>query len=165
MKAYTKEEMTNIYKCRRENLMYYLLENEVGAAVFIDSEEHRDPAVAYFTGHANDAVLVIFSNGYTVLVPWDENLAKKNGYYDKLIPYTRYKNNEIEATKAVLNLYSAHAISDKVELPPYLSYPQYLHFIDTLNGYSCSCKEKGAHSNVVECRMIKDEYEIESTCY
>ena len=163
MKEYTKEELSNIFKARRLVLAKYLQEQNVGAAVFIDSEAHRDASVAYYAGHANDAVLVIFSDGYSILVPWDENLAKQNGFYDKLIPYTRYKNNEIDATKAVLNIGYTHGENSKVELPPYLSYPEYLHFIDSLSSYSCSCKEEGAHSFAVRCRMQKDEYEIECT--
>lgn len=163
MKEYTKEELNDIYIRRRKVLADYLTENNICACVFIDSEEHRDPAVAYFTGHANDAVLLIFSDAYTVLVPWDENLAKNNGFYDKMIPYTRYKNDEINAVKSVMNVYYTHGINSKIELPPYLSYPKYLHFIDELNNYNCSCKEEGAHSFVVRCRMCKDEYEIECT--
>lgn len=163
MREYTKEDLKLIYKERQLILADYLQRNNIGAAVFIDNEEHRDASVAYYSGHANDAVLVIFSDAYTVLVPWDENLARLNGFYDKLIPYTRYKNNEIEATKAVLNLCASHRLNDKVELPPYLTYPEYLHFIDSLNNYICSCKEDSAHSFSVQCRMIKDEYEIECT--
>ena len=163
MKEYTKPELEQIYKTRREALREYLEETETGAAVFIDSEEHRDPSIAYYTGHANDAVLFIFSDGYTILVPWDEILARKNGFYDKLIPYTRYKNKEIDAVKAVLNLTASHRRSQKIELPPYLTYPQYLRFLDALSNYDCSCKEEGAYKFTVNKRLIKDEYEIECT--
>lgn len=163
MKNYTIEELKKIYAARKAKLADYLKENNTGACVFIDSEEHRDPAVAYFSGHANDAVLVIFSDGFSILVPWDENLAKQNGIFDKLIPYTRYKNNEIEATRAVLNIGYTHGENSKVELPPYLTYPQYLKFIDALSSYDCRCREEGAHKFVTDSRMIKDEYEIECT--
>ena len=163
MKDYTKADLEKIYKERRSRLSDYLKENDIGACVFIDSEEHRDPSLAYFTGHANDAVLIIYSDCYSVLIPWDENLAKNNGFYDKLVPYTRYKNNDISAVKAVLNICASHAQNNKVELPPYLTYPHYLHFIDELSNYDCRCKEDGAHKFVVDCRMIKDEYEIECT--
>ena len=163
MKTYTHDEMKNIYYDRKFSLIRYLNENNIGACVFIDSEEHRDPSIPYYTGHNSDAVLIIFSDGYSVLVPWDENLAKQNAIYDKLIPYTRYKNNEIDAVKAVLNLCYTHGINSKVELPPYLTYPQYLKFIDALANFDCSCKEEGAYQFVVESRMQKDEYEIECT--
>ena len=163
MKEYTKNELEQIYKTRREALRNYLEETDTGAAVFIDSEEHRDPSIAYYTGHANDAVLIIFTDGCTILIPWDEILARKNGFYDKLIPYTRYKNKEIDAVKAVLNMTASHRKTSKIELPPYLSYPQYLRFLDALSNYDCSCKEDGAYKFTVNARLIKDEYEIECT--
>ncbi len=163
MKTYTENEMKKIYSTRRARLAEYLHNNQIGACVFIDSEEHRDPSLPYYTGHNSDAVLIIFSDGYTVLVPWDENLAHQIAFYDKLIPYTRYKNNEIDAVKAVLNINYTHGENSKIELPPYLTYPQYLRFIDALNNYNCRCTEDGAHSFVIQSRMQKDEYEIECT--
>lgn len=163
MKEYSSDELNFIYKNRRAVLAQYLRENNTGACVFIDSEEHRDPAVAYYTGHANDSVLIIFSDGYSVLIPWDENLARQNGHFDKLVPYTRYKNSAIDATKAVLNICYTHGENSKVELPPYLTYLEYLKFIDALSNYDCRCKEDGAHNFVVQSRMVKDEYEIECT--
>lgn len=163
MKDYTKEEMIQIYKNRRTKLADYLKKNEIGACVFIDSEEHRDPNIAYYTNQPSDAVLIIFSDAYTVLIAWDENLAKQNACYDRLVPYSRYKNNKLEATKALLNVCYIHGENAKVELPPYLTYPTYLKFIDCLANYDCRCKEDGAHKFAVECRQIKDEYEIACT--
>lgn len=163
MKEYTKDEMKDIYSARRAKLAAYLREHDTGAAVFIDSEEHRDPSIPYYTGHPSDACLIIFSDGFTYLIPWDENLAKQQAYCDKLIPYTRYKNKDIDAVKAVLNIGYSHGENSKVELPPYLTYPNYLKFIDALAGYDCRCKEEGAFSFTVKNRMIKDSYEIECT--
>lgn len=163
MQSFTRDEMKMIYAQRRQVLAEYLRKNQIGACVFVDSEEHRDPSLPYYTGHNADAVLIIFSDGFSVLVPWDENLAKQNAFYDKLIPYTRYKNNEIEAVKSVLNVSYTHGENSKVELPPYLTYPQYLKFLDALSNYDCRCKEDGAHAFVVECRMQKDAYEIACT--
>ena len=161
MKNYTPEEMKKIYETRRRRIADYLTENNIGAAVYIDSEEHREPAVPYLTGHNSDAIVIVFSDGYTYLIAWDENLAKKIAFYDKLVPYTRYKNRDIDAVKAILNVGYTHGVNNKVELPPYLTYPQYLHFIDELNNYDCRCKEEGVHKFTVDCRVCKDEYEIE----
>ncbi|MCR4736096.1 MAG: Xaa-Pro peptidase family protein [Treponema sp.] len=163
MRQYSKEEMKAIYTERCATLGQYLMENNMGAAIFIDSEEHRDPAIPYYTGHSGDALLAVFSDGYSILVAWDEILAKKNGFYSKLIPYTRYKNNEIEATKAILNLGYTHGVNSKVELPPYIPYLQYLKFIDSLSSYDCRSKENGAYQFSINSRMIKDSYEIECT--
>lgn len=159
----TKEEMKEIFKNRIQNLAYFMYEENLGCCVFIDNEEHRDPAVNYFSGHPSDAILLIFSDGYSILLPWDENLAKQNATFDKLIPFTRYKCKDIEATKAALNLGGSHKCSDKVELPTTLTYPEYLRFVDALNMYQCRCTEHGAHEYVKQLRMIKDEYEIECT--
>ena len=159
----TKEEMQNIYAQRKIKLSDYLQKENLGCCVFIDNEEHREPALNYFSGHSSDAILLIFSDGYSILIPWDENLAKQNATFDKLIPFTRYKCKDIEATKAALNLGGSHKCSDKVELPTALTYPEYLRFVDALNMYQCRCTEHGAHEYVKELRMIKDEYEIECT--
>jgi len=163
MKDYTKEEMSIIYANRISNLVNYLLQNEIGAAVFHDSEEHRDPSIRYYTGHTSDAVLIIFSSGHSVLVPWDENLAKQISISDKMIPFTRYKNRAIDAVKAVLNSNQHEAINTKVDLPPYLTYPEYLEYVDALSAYSCRCKKDGSHKFSVDSRLHKDSYEIECT--
>ena len=161
MKEYTSDEIKTIYEMRRSQVALHLFKNDIGAAVFIDSEEHRDPAVRYLTGHNGDAIVVLFSDSYTYLIAWDENLARKNAFYDKLVPYTRYKNKDIDAVKAILNVGYTHGVNSKVELPPYLTYPDYLKFLDALNNYDCRCKEDGVHKYALECRVCKDEYEIE----
>lgn len=163
MKKYTNDDLKQIYKNRRAKLAKYLRDNNTGACVFIDSEEHREPAVRYYCGHTSDCVLIIYSDGYSVLVPWDENLAKQISFTDKMIPYTRYKNSDLEAVKSVMNACYTHGENSKIELPPYLTYPHYLKFLDALANYDCRCKEDGLHKFVVDCRMIKDEYEIECT--
>ncbi len=163
MKEYSKSEMEEIYRNRRNRMADYLQMNKTGAAVFIDSEAHRDPSIPYYTGHPSDAVLIIFDDGYSILIPWDENLAKQQAFFDKLVPYTRYKNNDIDAVRAILNANTSHAMNSKVELPPYLTYLNYLEFIDALSNYDCRCKKDGAFDFTVKCRMVKDEYEIECT--
>ena len=163
MKKFTNDDLKQIYKNRRAKLAKYLIDNNTGACVFIDSEEHREPAVRYYCGHTSDCVLIIYSDGYSVLVPWDENLAKKISFTDKMIPYTRYKNSDLEAVKSVMNACYTHGETSKIELPPYLTYPHYLKFLDALANYDCRCKEDGAHKFTVDSRMVKDEYEIECT--
>lgn len=163
MKEFSKEELKVIYNKRKEILTRYLQESNICAAVFIDNEEHRDASIKYLTGFASDGILIVFTDGFSILIPWDENLAKINCFYDKMIPFTRYKNDSIQAVKNVLNIGYTHGINSKVELPPYLTYPDYLRFIDALNTYDCRCSEDSAHNIIKKARMIKDEYEIECT--
>ncbi len=160
MKNYTKDELRELYDDRRDEIVDYLIEHKLGAAVFIDSEERRDPSIRYFTGHTGDAVLIIFETGKSVLIPWDEILAKKTASCDKMIPYTRYKNNAIQAVQANLN--AAKGIdSMKLELPPSTPYPTFLKYIDALPLWDVLCREEGVHQFAVERRMVKDEYEIQ----
>ena len=56
MKEYTKEELKEIYRTRRNALAREMRSRSVGAVVFIDSEEQREPAVPYYTNHPSDAV-------------------------------------------------------------------------------------------------------------
>lgn len=162
MKEYTSIELKKIYGERRARVTEYLIDHNIGAAVFIDSEAHRDPAIRYFTGHTSDAVLIIFETGNSVLVPWDEILAKKIAHCDKVVPYTKYKNSDIDAVKALVG--GAKGLSElKVEVPPYISYPKFLEFVDALPDFDVRCKNDGVHQFAVELRMVKDEYEIECT--
>ncbi len=162
MKEYTSIELKKIYGERRARVTEYLIDHNLGAAVFIDSEAHRDPAIRYFTGHTSDAVLIIFETGNSVLVPWDEILAKKIAHCDKVVPYTKYKNSDIDAVKALVG--GAKGLSElKVEVPPYISYPKFLEFVDALPDFDVRCKNDGVHQFAVELRMVKDEYEIECT--
>ena len=163
MKTYTNDQLKKIYSDRRKKIVEYLKENEIGAAVFIDNEEHREPSLRYFTGHTSDAVLIIFDTGKSVLIPWDEILAKKIAFCDKILPYTKYNNQEIPAVQANLNTVLSSVKNTKVELPPQTSYPQFLKFIDALPGWDVRCREKSVHQYAVELRMVKDEYEIECT--
>lgn len=162
MKEYSSKEMKEIYSSRREKIVEYLKSNNVGAAVFVDSEAHREPAIRYFTGHTSDAVLVIFQNGASVLVPWDEILAKKIAFCDKVIPYTKYKNSDVEAVKAVLGG-TKNIKNFKVEISPSTSYPNFLEHIEANPKWDVVCKTEGVHKYAVQLRTIKDEYEIECT--
>jgi len=162
MKEYSAEQLKKMYLKRRKSVSAYLKKNELGAAVFIDSEEHREPSIRYLTGFAGDAVLIIYNNETSVLIPWDEILAKKNAFCEKIIPYTKYSNQDITAVQQ--NLAAATKIEPKkVELPPSTSYPAFLRFVDALAGWDVLCREKDVHQYTVEQRMIKDEYEIECT--
>lgn len=156
----TEDFLKKLYKNRRKKLVDYLIRENIGAAVFIDNEAHREPAIRYFTGHTSDAVFIIFENGNSVLIPWDEILAKNQSFCEKLIPFTKYKNNDLLAVKTNLNN-KIKIKNRKVELPPSTSYPDFLQFVDALSDWDVRCKKGGIHQYATELRMVKDSYEIE----
>ncbi len=161
MTDFSQFDMKKMYADRRTKVAEYLQQNELGAAVFIDGEAHREPSLRYLCGHTSDAVLIIFESGASVLIPWDEILARQNASADKMIPYTQYGNNSVQAVQAILN--AATVKNHKVELPPSTPYPQFLRFIDALSGWDVKCREDGAHRFTEKLRMIKDDYEIACT--
>lgn len=161
MKERTRDEMLKIFSDRRERFIQKMNEEKIDAIVFEDSEDHREPAIRYFTGHTSDAILLISAEGKSVLIPWDENLARQNAYVDKIIPLTRYERQSIRAVKAVLSTFNTK--KQKVEIPSETSYPMFLKYVDELKGWDVLCREKSLHDYAVRMRSIKDQYEIECT--
>ena len=162
MKNYSAEEMKTIYETRRKRLADFMKQNNVSAAVFEDSEEHRDASVRNFCGHISDGILIIDSDAKSVLIPWDINLANENAFADKIIPFTRYERDNVRAIKAAL---SAFQKKQKlvVEIPPTSSYLLFLKIVDALPDWDVRCRENGCHKFTTAMRAIKDEYEIECT--
>ncbi len=164
MKNFTEDEMKKIYIDRKEKLFDYMGEHGIGAVVFEDTEGRRTPAVRYFTGHPSDAIFIATSDGQSILLPWDENLAAKKSVDCKIISYTSYDRKNTKAVAGVLKSVKAKG-KKKVELSPDTPYPLFLKYVDTLaeNNWDVLCREKSTHDFVNELRAQKDEYEIECT--
>ena len=168
MKQFTEQEIASIYSARKEKLFEYMSQNAITAAVFEDCEERRNPAVRYFTGHPSDALFIACIAGKTkhsILVPWDENLAKEQSVDVKIVPYNKYDRKN---TKTVAELLKSFKITDqrkKVEIPPTTPYPLFLKYVEALSAdeWDVLCREKSTHDFVVDLRAQKDEYEIECT--
>ena len=155
-------DLEKIYRTRREKVYAYMKDNGVSVAVFHDSEDGREPALRYLTGLPSDAVLVLTADGKSVLCPWDENLAAKMAHADKIIPFTKYQRDALQAVKEIIAETDAGS-KPVLELSPATSYPQVRKYISELSDWEIKCEEKGVHSFVVEMRAQKDEYEIACT--
>ena len=162
MKEYTKEEMTSLYRARKERLSAYMKQNGISAVVFEDCEERRNPAVRYYSGHPSDALLVMSAAGKAVLLPWDENLAAERAVDCKVVPYNKYNRNNVSAVRGTL---ATLGIKERknVDLPPVTPYPLFLKYVDALEGWDVRCREHSVHAFVVQQRAVKDEYEIDCT--
>ncbi len=162
MKEKTKTEMKEIYNSRREKLVSYMQENKITAVVFEDSEEHREPSIRYFTGHPTDALYIITVENKSVLIPWDINLAELYASTEKIIPSSEYGRKSLVAVKETLKSFHLQGRL-VVEISPTTSYPSFLKYVDTLDGWDVRCRENSAHDYVKDLRIIKDSYEIECT--
>ncbi|MBQ0050475.1 MAG: aminopeptidase P family protein [Treponema sp.] len=163
MKEYTKDELNAIYEVRRQKLFDFMKENGITAVFFEDTEERRDVAVRYFTGHPSDAIFIAAANGQCALVPWDENLAKEMSVGVKILPYNKYERRNTKAVAEVLKSFKLKETRLKLDIPPVTPYPLFLQYVDALEGWDVLCREHSVHEFVVNMRSTKDEYEIECT--
>ena len=51
--------MNKIFEKRRSVLIEEMQKTNIQAVVFHDDENHRNPAVRYYTNHPSDAILII----------------------------------------------------------------------------------------------------------
>lgn len=162
MKAYTKDELKTMYAARKNRLFAYMKEHGITAVVFEDCEERRNPAVRYYSGHPNDALLVMSAAGKTVLVPWDDILAHERAIDCKIVPWNKYGRESVRAVRSTL---ASFGIKERknVDMPPTTPYPLFLKYLDALDGWDVRCREHSVHDFVTQQRAIKDDYEIACT--
>lgn len=146
-------------KARRETFAQKLQEMHISAAVFEDTEDRRDSSIRYFTGHPGDAILVITAKGESMLCPWDENIANSMADVEKILPFTKFSRNSIKALATMLRKLHVPEGS-RIDIPPYMPYPTFLHYVDELQSYNILCREKSSHEVAVKMRGIKDKYEV-----
>jgi Xaa-Pro dipeptidase len=105
-------------------------------------------------------VLLLLASKETVLLPWDESLARAKANADVIVPFTKFDRNAIKAVQSVLS--RAGAPKDcRVELPPATPYPAFLSYVEALEKYSVLCRDRdGAHAETARMRAVKDEREL-----
>ena len=154
--------MNSIFEKRRNILIEEMKNTNIQAVVFSDNENHRNPAVRYYTNHPSDAIFIITKTGKSVLCPWDINIANQKAFVETIIPLTKFDRDEIKAVDGILKKLGLPENS-RIEISPETSYLDFLDFVDRLPQYDVSCKNHGLHDFAVQQRMIKDEYEIQCT--
>lgn len=151
-----------LYRTRRDKVSSYMKEQGIKAAVFEDSEDRREPALRYLTGHPTDALLLITDDGNSILIPWDENLAKERAHADQIIPSTKYERNYAKALVELLSSY-AYEKGSAIAFCEETQYCQYAKYREELKDWDIQLKEDSVHNFVRNMRAVKDSYEIECT--
>ena len=154
--------MNKIFEKRRNVLIEEMKNSNIQAVVFSDNENHRNPAMRYYTNHPSDAIFILTKTGKSVLCPWDINIANQKAFVETIIPFTKFDRDEIKAVDGILKKLALPENS-RIEISPETSYLDFLEFVDKLPQFDVSCKKHGLHDFAVEQRMIKDEYEIQCT--
>lgn len=149
-----------IYRNRRNKIVSYMKEHNIRAAVFEDSEERREPALRYLTGHPNEGALILCDSGKSILVAWDENLAKEKGHADEILPSEKFKRSYVTAAKEILGTAEKGAVLCISSETPFSQYSKY---VKELADWEICAEENKVHDFVKDCRAVKDQYEIECT--
>lgn len=151
-----------MYKGRRKRISEYMRNNNIKACVFEDSEDRREPALRYLTGHPTDALLLITDDDSSVLIPWDENLAAEKAHADQIIPSTKYERDYAKALVELLkNSYDGKG--NTIAFSEETQFCQYKKYSEQLKDWNIQLKSESVHDFVKEMRAVKDEYEIQCT--
>ena len=146
------ERLVKMYK--------WMAAHGVDMAVFSDNEARRDPAIRYFSGHPSDALLFLSAAGQSLLVPWDDELARQMGTADAVLPYTRFKLQAEEACAGALEHFGLQS-GAHIEFPAATTYPNFVSLVKRFSGYTLLCrKEGGIDEYAAALRSVKDAGEI-----
>ena len=124
-----------------------------------DSEKHRNPAIRWLSGHPGDALLFLSVYQFTLLVPWDINMAMLHAEADSMIPYTDFERKPAKALKgAIERLKISKGL--RIEIPGTTSYPRFLNYVEEFSDFDITCRETGIWAELEKFRAVKDETEI-----
>ena len=131
----------------------------IAAALFEDAEGRRDQAIRYLTGQPGDALLVITSDGRSILVAWDINMARLLAGAGEILAYSDFERLPLRAIAGVVSRLGLPTGS-KVELPSTFAYPRYIDFVEGLPDYDLVCRAEGIDAAVRDLRAVKDPDEL-----
>ena len=136
-----------------------MAEEKIHLLFLEDSEARRDPTIRWLTGHPGDALLFLCSDGRSLLVPWDINLAMLHAKIEAMVPYAEFGRQPIAAVRGASDYFKIPS-GTKIEIPCTTSYPYFLKFVEELSAFDIICREGGAQTEIEIQRAIKDEVEI-----
>lgn len=149
----------NVYESRRQNLARNLAERGLAMAMFEDAEGRRDPSIRYFCGHPGDALLFIGSDGRSMLIPWDLNMANAMAKIERIEAYTGYERSPYKAMAGAIAGLGIRT-GGKIDLPAVTPYPMYIAYVEACPDHDFECSENGSARTVAAMRAIKDEAEL-----
>jgi len=136
-----------------------MAQNSIGLVIIEDSENHRDPALRYFSGHPSDGILGISITGDAILSPWDEHLAAQKADADIIIPFTKFDRSAVQAAAGIASICQIPQ-NTRIEIPSRTPYPTFLKYVEIFNKNDVLCRENGVNQQIKYMRSIKDETEI-----
>jgi Xaa-Pro dipeptidase len=149
----------NAYEKRRRILAESLAGKGQALAMFEDTEGRRDPSIRYFCGHPGDALLFIASDGRSLLIPWDMNMATAMASIESTIAYTDFDRSPYKAMAGAIASLGIKTGS-RIDLPSATPYPMYVNYVEACPDHDFDCNEDGSTKTAAALRAVKDEAEI-----
>ena len=147
------------YQKRRERIYDWMAQEGIALALIEDSENNRNPAIRWLTGHPGDALFFLSVERNSLLVPWDINMAMLHAEADILLPYAEFDRRPLNALRGALERLNIPKGS-RIEIPGTTPYPRFLNFVDEIAEFDIICRESGIILEIERLRAIKDETEI-----
>jgi Xaa-Pro dipeptidase len=149
----------NAYGKRRQSLAESLAERGLAMAMFEDTEGRRDPSIRYFCGHPGDALLFIASDGRSMLVPWDMNMAAAMASIETITAYTDFERTPY---KAMAGAIARLGIKEgaRIDLPSVTPYPMYINYVEACPDQDFECSDDGSAKTAAAMRAVKDADEL-----
>lgn len=85
--------MRPITEEKLEDLVNFINENNMDSLMIMDLEASRNVNLHYLSGHPSDATILITSDGESILIPWDINLAEKHSEVDEIVDPSNFQYN------------------------------------------------------------------------
>ncbi|MBN1620797.1 hypothetical protein JW890_08740, partial [candidate division WOR-3 bacterium] len=97
--------MKKFVPATKEKLMMFcdhLKSKNIDAYLINDFESKRDSSLRYFSGHPEDAMLLILSSGKRILIPWDVIMASKVSQVEEIVDLNKKGGSYYSALSSVL---------------------------------------------------------------
>lgn len=91
--------MRSITEEKFESLVKFLQKKQIDVLIIHDYENARNVNLQYLSGHPTDAMVLITSDGESILIPWDVPLAEKHSEVDEIINPSNFNFNHYLALK------------------------------------------------------------------
>ncbi len=149
-----------IFANRREKIYNWMAQEGIAMVMLEDTEGQRNTSIRWLTGHPMDALLFLTVDRKSLLVPWDLNMAKLMAHVDVMLPYSDFGRQSVRAVKGAAKKLKL-PFNSKIEIPSTTSYLSFLHYIEILDDYDVVCRNGGVEDEIISCRVIKDDFELE----
>jgi len=118
-----------------------------------------DADVRYLTGMPYGSLLFLLSSGLSILLPWDELLARKTASASAIIPYNDFGRNLETALKQIVKRESL-VPGATIELPSDIGHLEYMRYTQVLEDFAVECRDGDLSAYLGEKRMVKEKEEI-----